>query len=268
MAKFAQKVVLITGASAGIGEGIALHFASLGAQLSLTGRNKEELSRVAKQCQENGLTDEQILIQEGDLTSAEFRSKLLKNTVDKFKRLDVLVNNAGTMHYAKTTETTEDMYDAMMDTNTKCHFFLSRDSIPYLKESKGNIVNISSICGPKPMAEVAVYCMSKAALDMFTQCLSLELAPFGVRVNAVNPGTVVSKIARREHSAYQEDEKYQRFLEMQKSKHPIGRVGLPVDIAKSVAFLASEDASFITGQILFVDGGRHCVSSAVATNVK
>ncbi|XP_048773033.1 uncharacterized oxidoreductase TM_0325-like [Ostrea edulis] len=268
MPNFAQKVVLITGASAGIGEGIALHFASLGANLSLTGRNKEELSRVAGKCRENGLNDKQILIQDGDLTSGEFRGNLLKSTIEKFKRLDVLVNNAGMIIYAKTSETTEATYDTMMDTNTKCHFFLSKDAIPYLKESKGNIVNISSICGPKPMAEVAVYCMSKAAIDMFTQCLSLELAPFGVRVNAVNPGTIVSKIARREHSAYQDEEKYEKFLETQKSKHPLGRVGFPVDIAQAVAFLASEEASFITGQILFVDGGRHCVSSAVATNVK
>nr|XP_034303261.1 protocadherin Fat 1-like isoform X2 [Crassostrea gigas] len=255
-------------ASAGIGEGIALHFASLGAQLSLSGRNREELSRVSTLCQQQGAKEEQILVQDGDLTSAEFRKKLLLNTIEKFKRLDVLVNNAGTMYYAKTTETTEEQYDSMMETNTKSHFFLSKDAVPYLKESLGNIVNISSICGPKPMAEVAVYCMSKAALDMFTQCLSLELAPFGVRVNAVNPGTVVSKIARRDHSTYQDEGKYQQFLEIQKSKHPIGRVGLPADIAQAVAFLASDDASFITGQILFVDGGRHCVSSAVATSVK
>ncbi|XP_052720068.1 3-oxoacyl-[acyl-carrier-protein] reductase FabG-like [Crassostrea angulata] len=172
------------------------------------------------------------------------------------------------MHYAKTTDTTGGHYDSLMDTNAKCHFFLTKDAIPHLKESKGNIVNTSSICGPKPMAEVTVYCMSKAAMDMFTQCLSLELAPYGVRVNAVNPGTVVSKLVRHDHSPYQDDRIYQKFLEIQKSKHPIGRVGLPMDIAQAVAFLASDDASFITGQILFVDGGRHCVSSAVATSVK
>uniref|UniRef100_A0A8W8LEU8 Dehydrogenase/reductase SDR family member 4 n=1 Tax=Magallana gigas TaxID=29159 RepID=A0A8W8LEU8_MAGGI len=242
MPNIKQKVALITGACGGIGKGIALHFAALGAQLSLNGKDKEELVRVASLCQQQGAKEEQILVQDGDLTSAEFRKELLRNTIEKFKRLDVLVvlyyqtglnrlkvNNAGIMHYAKTTDTTGGHYDSLMDTNAKCHFFLTKDAIPHLKESKGNIVNTSSICGPKPMAEVTVYCMSKAAMDMFTQCLSLEI---------------------------------------QKSKHPIGRVGLPMDIAQAVAFLASDDASFITGQILFVDGGRHCVSSAVATSVK
>uniref|UniRef100_K1QQ77 Uncharacterized protein n=1 Tax=Magallana gigas TaxID=29159 RepID=K1QQ77_MAGGI len=139
MPNIKQKVALITGACGGIGKGIALHFAALGAQLSLNGKDREELVRVASLCQQQGAKEEQILVQDGDLTSAEFRKELLRNTIEKFKRLDVLVNNAGIMHYAKTTDTTGEHYDSLMDTNAKCHFFLTKDAIPHLKESEDEV---------------------------------------------------------------------------------------------------------------------------------
>ncbi|KAK3088342.1 hypothetical protein FSP39_017905, partial [Pinctada imbricata] len=247
---------IVTGASAGIGEGIALHLAKLGASLSLTGRNKDNLNKVAESCKAQGANEEKILVVAGELTSGDFRKTLMQKTLEKFGKLDVLVNNAGMIHYASATETTEEVYDETMDVNTRCHFFLTNLAVPALKESKG------------VMSGVAVYCMSKAAMDSYTECLALELAPFGVRVNSINPGTIVSMIARREHSKYQDDKDYEKFLETQVSRHPLGRVGYPKDIADAVAFLASEQASFISGQILYVDGARHCVSVAVATSVK
>ncbi|KAJ8300099.1 hypothetical protein KUTeg_021618, partial [Tegillarca granosa] len=218
-------------ASAGIGEGIAIHFAKLGSKLCITGRNKDKLQNVVEQCVTAGLHVEKIVSVDGDITKAEDRERILNTVIKTFGKLDVLA------------------------------------ALPYIKSSKGNIVNISSICGPKAMEGVAVYCMSKAAMDMYTECLALEMAKYGVRVNAVNPGTIVSEIARRDHTPFKADEDYQKFLDIQKTRHPLGRVGVPEDVANAVAFLASDQASFISGQILFVDGARHCVSVPVATSV-
>ncbi|XP_069142383.1 uncharacterized oxidoreductase TM_0325-like [Argopecten irradians] len=263
-----NKVVLITGASAGIGEGTAIHFSKLGSRLCLTGRNVTNLEKVVELCKNEGLDASKITHVPGEITSEADRTRILSHTIETFGRLDVLVNNAGAITYSSATDTTPEQYDEMMNVNTRSQFFLTQAAIPYLKETKGNIVNVSSICGQRAMSGVTAYCMSKAAMDSFTECLALELAPFGVRVNAINPGTVISMIARREDSAYKREEDYQKFLEVQKTKHPLGRVGIPQDIAQAIAFLASDQASFISGQILFVDGARHCISSAVATSVK
>ncbi|XP_060067836.1 uncharacterized oxidoreductase TM_0325-like [Ylistrum balloti] len=249
-------------------KGNALHFSKLRARLCLTGRNIDNLQKVVEMCKKAGLEDSKITCVPGEITSEDDRTKILKHTIQTFGRLDVLVNNAGTITYSTTTDTTPEQYDEMMNVNTRSQFFLTQAAIPYLKETRGNIVNVSSICGQRAMAAVTAYCMSKAAMDSFTECLALELAPFGVRVNAVNPGTVISMITRRGHSAYQKEEDYRKFLDIQTTKHPIGRVGVPQDVAQAIAFLASEQASFISGQIMFVDGARHCVSSAVTTSVK
>lgn len=268
MSSLKSKVVLITGASSGIGEGTAVHFAKLGARLSLAGRSVENLTRVVGLCREQGLAENDILTIPGDINKDDDRKTLVESTIEKFGKLDVLVNNAGMCYYVRISAATPQMYDELMETNVRSHVFLTQLAMPHLIESKGSIVNISSICGPKPMPEVGVYCMSKAAMDMFTQCLALELAPHGVRVNAVNPGTIVSNLARRETGSYQDEELYKKFLEKQTEVHPLGRVGLPEDCAEAIAFLASDSARFISGQILFVDGGRHCVSPGVATNLK
>lgn len=267
MESLKDKVVLVTGASAGIGEGIAIHFAKLGSKLCITGRNKDKLQNVVEQCVTAGLHVEKIVSVDGDITKAEDRERILNTVIKTFGKLDVLVNNAGMVYYVLPSETTPEQYDTLMDTNMRSHFFLTQAALPYIKSSKGNIVNISSICGPKAMEGVAVYCMSKAAMDMYTECLALEMAKYGVRVNAVNPGTIVSEIARRDHTPFKADEDYQKFLDIQKTRHPLGRVGVPEDVANAVAFLASDQASFISGQILFVDGARHCVSVPVATSV-
>ncbi|XP_052790930.1 3-oxoacyl-[acyl-carrier-protein] reductase FabG-like [Mya arenaria] len=265
---FKGKVALITGASSGIGEGVALHLAGLGCRLSLTGRCGENLDRVAALCKEAGLTDAEILTIPADINNDVARKEIVEKTVDKYKDINVLINNAGMIHYRRVSNITPAEYDELFDTNVKSHVFLTQLALPHIIKTKGSIINTSSICGQKAMPEVGPYCMSKSCLDMFTQCLALEMAPHGVRVNAINPGTVVSNIARRLHGKYQDDELYQQFLETQASAHPLGRVALPGDCASAVAFLASDAASFITGQILFVDGGRNCIAAGVATNVK
>ncbi|XP_046330677.1 3-oxoacyl-[acyl-carrier-protein] reductase FabG-like [Haliotis rufescens] len=260
MAKFAGRVVLITGASSGIGEGTALHFAKHGAKLSITGRDKTRLEDVAKRCSECGIPADDILALSGDLTDAAFRKSTIEKTVAKFTRLDVLVNNAGLVFPLGCMELSESKYDIEMNLNMKVPFLLCQLAVPHLEKTQGNIVNVSSLSGVRPSPKVGIYCASKAALDMFTQCLALELAPKKVRVNSVNPGVVNTPIFTREDSFFHnKDEEASKFLKEQEVVHPLGRVGQPQDVAESIAYLASDAASFVTGQILFIDGGRHCV---------
>jgi NAD(P)-dependent dehydrogenase (short-subunit alcohol dehydrogenase family) len=122
-----------------------------------------------------------------------------------------------------------------------------------LEQTKGNIVNVSSVTGPRAFPNVLAYCVSKAAVDQLTRCSALELAPKGVRVNAVNPGVVVTNIHKRGGMA---DEAYEKFLEHSKTTHPLGRVGKPEEIADLIFFLASDKASWITGATYEIDGGR------------
>ncbi|KAL4219108.1 hypothetical protein ACF0H5_021691 [Mactra antiquata] len=262
------KVVLITGASSGIGESIAIHLAQLGCHLSLTGRNEENLQRVSGLCVKAGLSSEKILTIPADINNGDHRQSIIEKTVSKFGELHVLVNNAGVVNATTASTITEENYDELFSTNVRSLVFLTQLAIPYLKKVKGNIVNNSSVAGQSSEPYVGVYCMTKASLDMFTQCLALEMAAEGVRVNSINPGVVVSNLFRRPEREFQDDDKYANYLQEEVQNHPLGRVGQPQDCAEAVAFLASDAASFITGQLLFVDGGRHCVSTKAPDNKK
>lgn len=148
-------------------------------------------------------------------------------------------------------------YDNIMNINVRSIFFLMQLAIPHLKKTKGNIVNISSVNGLRAFANVAAYCISKSALDQLTRTAAIELAPDGVRVNSVNPGVIVTDIHKRGGMT---EEEYRQFLERSKTTHALGRPGEVEEVAKSVAFLATnEDSSFITGVTLSVDGGRHAL---------
>ncbi|XP_046567455.1 uncharacterized oxidoreductase TM_0325-like [Haliotis rubra] len=259
MASFVGRVVLITGASAGLGEGTALHFAKKGAKLALTGRDNSRLEDVAKRCMACGVPADNIRTISGDLTDSAFRKDTIEKTVAKFARLDVLVNNAGVVFPGESMGMSESDYDKSMDLNMKVPFLLSQLAVPHLEKSQGNIVNISSLCGTRAMPEVGIYCVAKAALDMFTQCLALELAPKKVRVNSVSPSTVATSIFGREGSAlHGKDDEIQKFLDSQASASPFGRLGTPQDVSEAIGYLASDAASYVTGQILLVDGGRSC----------
>jgi len=140
-----------------------------------------------------------------------------------------------------------------MNVNLRAVFYLMQLASPHLIKSKGNIVNISSVTGLRSFPGVLAYCVSKAGLDQLTRCAALELAPKGVRVNAVNPGVVVTEIHKRGGMS---EENYQAFLEHSRTTHPLGRVGDPREIAELVFYLASENAAWITGATYQIDGGR------------
>jgi NAD(P)-dependent dehydrogenase (short-subunit alcohol dehydrogenase family) len=142
----------------------------------------------------------------------------------------------------------------MLDVNLRAPFRLMREAAPHLSASKGAVVNVSSVTGLRVFPGVLAYCVSKAGVDQLTRCAALELAPKGVRVNAVNPGVVVTNLHRR--SGMSEDA-YASFLERSKETHPLGRPGAPEEIAELVYFLASDRSAWITGETISIDGGRH-----------
>ncbi|XP_014676099.1 PREDICTED: 3-oxoacyl-[acyl-carrier-protein] reductase FabG-like [Priapulus caudatus] len=246
------KVILITGASDGIGRGLATHFSSLGSRLVVNGRNKERLEETKNLCLAQGASHNDVLIATGDISKKDDVDKVIDQTLNYFNgTLDVLINNAG-IYSAKLYDSAE--FEKIVDTNIKGVTYLTHKAIPHLIKSKGNIITISSTSSLRPGSSM-MYSMSKAAQDTMTKCLALNLAPKGVRVNSVSPSVVPTDIFYKAGMCATEEE-HKQLMEDMVQIHPLGRVGTLEDISKAVAFLASDDAAFITGVDLPVDGGR------------
>jgi len=249
---------LITGASSGIGAATAVLFSKLGATVSLTGRNVENLQKTSLACQQAAAEQNQkkpLLIQ-ADLMSEDDTSKIVDKTVAEFGKLDILVNNAGVLEMGTIENSSLEQYDRIMNVNVRAIYQLTMLATPELVKTKGNIVNISSVNGIRSFPGVLAYNISKAALDQFTRCVALELAPKQVRVNCVNPGVTITELQKR---GGLNEEAYANFLEKSKQTHALGRPGEAEEVAKAIAFLASDNASFSTGVSLPVDGGRHAM---------
>jgi len=249
------KVTLITGASSGIGAATAILFARHGAKLAISGRNEVNLQRTRDECVRVCPADvEHPLLVIADMCSEEDVARLVDTTIKKFGRLDILVNSAGIAEFGGVESTSLEKYDYMMNVNVRSAYQLTVLCVPHLIAARGNIVNVSSVNGTRSFPGCIVYNMAKAAMDQMTSCIALELASKGVRVNSVNPGVIVTEIHKR---AGLSDEAYASFTEHHKSSHPLGRIGDPEEVAEAIAFLASSNASFITGEHLHIDGGRH-----------
>jgi NAD(P)-dependent dehydrogenase (short-subunit alcohol dehydrogenase family) len=245
-----HRVVMITGATSGIGRAVARRFASASDRIIAIGRNPAELDEVEADIVRSGGECSTIQL---DVTDDEDVSREFESAIRETNRLDVLVNAAGHISSGSIENTSLAAWDAMMNVNLRAVFHLMQLASPQLIESKGNVVNISSVTGLRSFPGVLAYCVSKAGLDQLTRCAALELAPKGVRVNAVNPGVVVTEIHKRGGMS---EENYQAFLEHSKTTHPLGRVGDPREIAELVFYLASENAAWITGATYQIDGGR------------
>ncbi|KAL4218643.1 hypothetical protein ACF0H5_021232 [Mactra antiquata] len=256
MASLKDKVIVITGAGdvCGIGAITAQHMIQFGPKLVLTGRNKEKLDEVGHMMKVAGLTEEKLLLVVADVTIEADLERLVNDVIEKFGQIDVLVQNAAIVTYNTTLTTPMEEFDLVMRTNIRAPFYLAKLCLPYLIKTKGCIVNVSSISGQRTFTGEAPYGISKAALDQFTKILSMEVAKDGVRVNSVNPGVVRTNIQKKGGMS---EKKYDQYVEGQKLKHPLGGIGEPIDVAKAITFLASDDSSFITGELLFIDGGRH-----------
>jgi len=245
------KAVLVTGASSGIGRAAAIELASCGAAAGLVGRKPEHLQQTADAIQNTGGTAVCFV---ADLSSDVQCRHIVQNVVDHFGRLDALINAAGIIGTGTIENTTAAEWGEMMSINLDSVFRMMQYSIPHLEKTGGSIVNVSSVTGLRSFPGVLAYCVSKAGVDQLTRCAALELAPKGIRVNAVNPGVVETNLHRR---AGMDELKYQSFLEHSRTTHPLGRAGSPGEIASLIAFLASDRSGWITGACIPIDGGRH-----------
>jgi NAD(P)-dependent dehydrogenase (short-subunit alcohol dehydrogenase family) len=251
MKEMEGKAALITGASSGIGRAAAIKFAAEGARVALVARSAAALAQVRAAIEAGGGT---AVAFSGDVTQEADIERLVRDVATALGGIDVLVNAAGIIANGTIETTSLQDWDYMMNVNVRAPFYLMQQAMPYLVERRGCVVNVSSVTGIRAFPDILAYCASKAAVDQLTHCAALEMAGKGVRINAVNPGVVVTQLHR---TGGMDEEAYGAFLEHSKTTHPLGRVGQPEEIAELIYFLASPRAGWITGGSYSIDGGRH-----------
>lgn len=243
MARFQDKVVVITGAGSGIGAGTAQRFAREGANVVLVGRTQEKLEKTAAT-----LSQGKHLVAPCDVSVPEEVEALAQRVMEKYGRVDVLVNNAGTVVQGLIHEVKLEDWQKLMDIDLNGVFYCLRFFMPAILKSKGNVVNVSSVSGLGGDWGMSPYNAAKGAITNFTRSLAMDYAADGVRVNAVCPGFTFTDLTE---DMKQDEALLKKFYE----RIPMGRAGEPEDLADAIAFLASNDARYITGVNLPVDGG-------------
>ncbi|CAH2051662.1 unnamed protein product, partial [Iphiclides podalirius] len=244
---FKDKVVVVTGSSSGIGASTVIEFAKEAAHVVIVGRNVAKLESVSEKCQKYG---QKPLVIKADVSKDAEGQKIINETIEKFGRIDVLVNNAGSAELAEiTSEKFMKAFDNTVNLNLRGVVNITHCAVPHLIKSKGNIINISSVAahGTISSPDMISYCVSKAALNHFTRCAALKLAIYGVRVNAICPGPVRTDLK----DTVQFQQSWEQFTEMTALK----RVSEPEEIADLILFLASDKAKGITGSDFVSDNG-------------
>ncbi|MES1038852.1 SDR family oxidoreductase [Peribacillus simplex] len=251
---FSEKVVIVTGAAGGIGKETVKGFAEEGAKVVLVDLNQETLESTAKDL---NLTDGQYLLVVADVTKEEDVERYVAKTIDTFERIDVFFNNAGIEgKILPITEYPTDVFESVLNVNVMGVFYGLKHVLRVMKEQKsGSIINTSSISGLNGISGVSAYIASKHAVNGLTKTAALEMAPYGVRVNNINPSTVDTRIMRTFEEAASPDD-VAAAREAFTQAIPLARYGTPEDIANLVLFLASDKASFITGTDHRIDGGQ------------
>jgi len=245
----AGQVVLLSGASRGIGRGLAEGFAQGGATVIITGREKDTLEKTAKEICPKGGTVRPIVC---DVADAKAIEKLVATAIGEFGRIDTLVNVAGVNRRMKAEKLTEADYDFIVDINLKGPFLLSLAvGRKQLEQGKGNQINIVSLNNERPLRGVMPYAVSKAGLGQMTRALALEWGPRGIRVNAIAPGFILTDLTSKLWAQ-------PVMKDWAMANTPLKRLGQSEDLVGAALFLASDASAFMTGQILFVDGGCSC----------
>ena len=240
------KVAIVTGGGTGIGKAIALEFSKEGAKVAITGRRSNKLQEVVDTIKKNG--GEAIAIT-GDVSKPSDVDRIVKTTVDTYKRLDILVNCAGVLFSAELAHHTEKIWDETIDINLKGSFLCIQRAVPeMLKQGKGKIINISSIAGQIGFPNSVAYCASKGGIMGMTKALAMELAPLKINVNDLAPGDTETPL--NEHLL-----KDPEYLRGRVENTPYGRVGKVSDIAPGAVYLASDESDFVNGITLTIDGG-------------
>ncbi len=245
MKKLSDKVALVTGGSTGIGKESALALATEGAKVLITGRNEDTLKQSA--AQHDGIS---YLI--ADVSKPEDIAKTIAHVEQTYDALHILINNAGVALFVPLEQSSLDDFDAQFNINVRGLYEMTRQALPLLEKSKGVILSTASGVAVSPMANAAAYSATKAAVVALTRAWAKELAPKGIRVNAVSPGPIETPIFSKMGLS---EEQMAGMSQSIAEQVPLGRFGAPEDIAKAFVYLASSDASYITGEQLMVDGG-------------
>lgn len=245
--KLAGKVAIVTGASKGIGASIALHLAAEGAIVVVNySSSKEGAEHVVKEIKQNG---GQAIAVQADMSNQKEIGRLFSETKKAFGKLDILINNAGIYNGAPIEEVTPEHFHKMFDLNVLGLLLATQEAVKMFGSKGGSIVNISSLVSTHSIPGLSVYSGTKGAVDAITRSLAKELGPRKIRVNSINPGLVETEGT---HSGGFTEGQFREEIE---HNTPLGRIGQPEDIAKATVFLASDDASWITGDSLLISGG-------------
>ena len=250
MTRLSGKVALITGGGTGIGRAIALAFAREGASVAVAGRRLEKLRQVINEVHKR---DGAGLAMECDVSRARDVERAVKGTVERFGRVNVLVNNSGTLHVSTVEGISEEEWDRVMTVNVKGPFLMSRAVLPEFRKCGGGvIVNLGSVLGLVAVKDRAAYCASKGGVTMLTKAMALDHAHENIRVNCICPSIVETELVK---GVFDQSEQGQALRKARVATIPLGRIGQPVDVAEMAVFLASEESSWLTGTAIPLDGG-------------
>ena len=247
--KLKDKVAIVTGSSKGIGEGIAKVFVKEGAKVVVVCRTEAAGQKMAY---ELGAADGQAVFIRTDLTKAEEIIKMIDKTIQTFGKLDILVNNAG-YHISKNVEVTSDEeWEFIQNTNLRSTFLCSKHAIPHLRKTKGSIINISSMVGVVGQPNAGAYSATKGGQIAMSKGMAIDFAPDGIRVNVICPGWIQTPLVEDWFGQQDDPEAARKYIYGQ---HPLGRIGTIEECGTVAGFLASDEASFVTGAVIAVDGG-------------